>query len=115
MKSSRHRAIASASRAGEAEAAPGAGSRTDEDRRHHRACVQRADRSGRRAHALIVTHAVTLDAADDRQLEPMAEAARKALGADSSNLVADTGYSNGELRVAKTPGSSHRCLRHVRS
>jgi Transposase domain (DUF772) len=47
-------------------------------------------------HALIVTHAVTLDAADNRSLEPMAEAARKALGADSLNIVADTGYSNGE-------------------
>lgn len=29
-------------------------------------------------HAPIVTHAVTLDAADNRQLEPMAEAAKKA-------------------------------------
>jgi transposase len=47
-------------------------------------------------HALIVTHAVTLDAADNRSLEPMAQAARKALGADSLNIVADTGYSNGE-------------------
>lgn len=47
-------------------------------------------------HALIVTHAVVLDAADNRQLEPMAEAAKKVLGADRLNLVADTGYSNGE-------------------
>ena len=47
-------------------------------------------------HALIVAHAVTLDAADNRQLEPMAEAAKKALGAESLNIVADTGYSNGE-------------------
>jgi len=47
-------------------------------------------------HALIVAHAVTLDAADNRQLEPMAEAAQKALGAESVNIVADTGYSNGE-------------------
>ncbi|HMF64043.1 MAG TPA: IS1182 family transposase [Edaphobacter sp.] len=47
-------------------------------------------------HALVVTHAVTLDAADNRSLEPMAEAAKKALGADSLNIIADTGYSNGE-------------------
>jgi len=47
-------------------------------------------------HALIVAHAVTLDAADNRQLEPMAEAAKKALEADTLNIVADAGYSNGE-------------------
>jgi transposase len=47
-------------------------------------------------HALIVTHAVTLDAADNRQLQPMAEAAGKALGSEVLNIVADTGYSNGE-------------------
>jgi transposase len=47
-------------------------------------------------HALIVAHAVTLDAGDNRQLEPMAEAAKKALGADTLNIVADAGYSNGE-------------------
>jgi transposase len=47
-------------------------------------------------HALIVAHAVILDAADNRQLEPMAQAAKKALEADSLNIVADAGYSNGE-------------------
>jgi transposase len=47
-------------------------------------------------HALIVAHEVTLEAADNRQLEPMAEAARQALGADRLNIVADKGYSNGE-------------------
>jgi transposase len=47
-------------------------------------------------HALIVAHAVTLDAGDNRCLEPMAEAAKKALGADRLNIVADAGYSNGE-------------------
>jgi transposase len=46
-------------------------------------------------HALIVSHAVTLDAADNRQLEPMAQAARKALAAEQLNIVADAGYSNG--------------------
>jgi IS5 family transposase len=48
-------------------------------------------------HSLIVTHAVTLDAADHRCLLPMAEAASAALGKPATlNVVADTGYSNGE-------------------
>jgi transposase len=47
-------------------------------------------------HALIVTHAVVLDAADNRQLRPMAEAAKQALEVGRLNIVADTGYSNGE-------------------
>lgn len=47
-------------------------------------------------HALIVAHAVTLDAADNRCLEPMAEAAQKALESDRFNIVADAGCSNGE-------------------
>lgn len=47
-------------------------------------------------HALIVAHAVVLDAADSRCLRPMAEAAKKALGVDSFQIVADAGYSNGE-------------------
>ncbi len=51
-------------------------------------------------HALIVAHAITLDAADNRQLEPMAEAARQALETDSFHVVADAGYSNGEQAEA---------------
>ncbi|MGB6472365.1 MAG: IS1182 family transposase [Candidatus Acidiferrales bacterium] len=47
-------------------------------------------------HALIVTHAVTLEAGDNGQLQPMAEAAKRALGAESLRVVADAGYSNGE-------------------
>jgi transposase/IS5 family transposase len=47
-------------------------------------------------HALIVAHAVTLDAGDNGQLQPMAEAAKKALGVESLRVVADGGYSNGE-------------------
>jgi transposase len=47
-------------------------------------------------HALIVAHDVVLDAADNRCLQPMAEAAKAALGRDTSNVVADAGYSNGE-------------------
>jgi len=46
-------------------------------------------------HALIVAHSVVLDAGDNRCLEPMAEAAKKALDADTFNIVADAGYSNG--------------------
>lgn len=46
-------------------------------------------------HALIVAHDVVLDAGDNRCLEPMAEAAKKALAADGFNIVADAGYSNG--------------------
>jgi transposase len=48
-------------------------------------------------HALIVAHAVTLDVADSRCLEPMAEAARQALDRPATlNIIADAGYSNGE-------------------
>jgi transposase len=47
-------------------------------------------------HALIVAHAVVLDASDIRCLKPMAEAAKKALEVNSFNVVADAGYSNGE-------------------
>jgi transposase/IS5 family transposase len=47
-------------------------------------------------HALIVAHAVILDAADSRCLQPMAEAAKRALGVDNFQIVADAGYSNGE-------------------
>jgi transposase len=47
-------------------------------------------------HALIVAHAVVLDAGDNHCLEPMAEAARQALGNTAFHIVADAGYSNGE-------------------
>ena len=48
-------------------------------------------------HALIVAHNVTLDGADSRCLEPMAEAAYEALDRPATlNIVADAGYSNGE-------------------
>jgi transposase len=47
-------------------------------------------------HALIVAHAVVLDASDIRCLKPMAEAAKQAIAAESFNVVADAGYSNGE-------------------
>lgn len=47
-------------------------------------------------HALIVAHAVVLDAYDIRCLQPMAEAAKRAIEMDSFKVVADAGYSNGE-------------------
>ena len=47
-------------------------------------------------HALIVAHAVVLDASDIRCLRPMAEAAKEALESESFKVVADAGYSNGE-------------------
>ena len=48
-------------------------------------------------HALIVAHAITLNAGDTNCLEPMAKAARKALDSSASiNIIADKGYSNGE-------------------
>lgn len=47
-------------------------------------------------HALIVAHAVVTDASDIRCLRPMAEAAKRAIEADSFRAVADAGYSNGE-------------------
>jgi transposase len=48
-------------------------------------------------HALIVAHAITLNAGDSDCLEPMAEAARKALESSAPiNILADKGYSNGE-------------------
>jgi hypothetical protein len=47
-------------------------------------------------HALIVAHAVVLDASDIRCLKPMAAAAKHALELETFNVVADAGYSNGE-------------------
>lgn len=46
-------------------------------------------------HGVIVAHAVTEEATDNRSLQPMAEAAREALGANTLRVVADAGYSNG--------------------
>jgi transposase len=47
-------------------------------------------------HALIIAHAVVVDASDIRCLRPMAEAAKEALEVDSFKVVVDAGYSNGE-------------------
>lgn len=52
------------------------------------------------AHGLIITHAVTDAAADNRQLQPMAEAAAAVLAQNALNVVADAGYSNGEQTAA---------------
>jgi transposase len=47
-------------------------------------------------HALIVAHEVVLDPADNRCLQPMAQAAKAVLEISSFNVLADAGYSNGE-------------------
>jgi len=47
-------------------------------------------------HALIVAHAIVLNAGDNGQLHPMAEAAKQMLQVDSLHVVADAGYSNGQ-------------------
>jgi hypothetical protein len=47
-------------------------------------------------HALILAHAVTAHTVDNRQLRPTAEAARDALQAQTLDVLADAGYSNGE-------------------
>lgn len=53
-------------------------------------------------HALIVVQQVTDQAADNRSLQPMADAAKAAVGepAQTLNVIADAGYSNGEQAEA---------------
>jgi transposase len=53
-------------------------------------------------HALIVVQQGTDQAADNRSLQPMAEAAKAAVGepAQTLNVIADAGYSNGEQAEA---------------
>jgi transposase len=57
-------------------------------------------------HALIVAHEVTTEATDNRSLQPMAEAAKKAVGdPDTVHVVADAGYSNGkQARMCEEQG-----------
>jgi len=45
---------------------------------------------------LVVHHELTNEATDKRSLLPMASAAKEVLGAETLNVVADTGYSNGQ-------------------
>lgn len=47
-------------------------------------------------HGLILHHEVTQEASDNRQLAPMAQAAKAVLEQDALVVVADAGYSNGE-------------------
>ncbi len=64
-------------------------------------------------HALIVAQQVTDQAGDNRSLQPMAEAAQAATGgpAQSINVVADAGYSNGEQAEAcELKASCRMCL-----
>ena len=53
-------------------------------------------------HALIVVQQVTDQAADNRSLQPMAEAAKAVVSgpAQTLNVIADAGYSNGEQAEA---------------
>lgn len=48
------------------------------------------------ATGLIVAHAVTTEATDNRSLEPMAQKAREVVDAEALHVVADAGYSNGK-------------------
>lgn len=48
------------------------------------------------ANKLIVAHEVTNQGNDHQQLYPMASAAKQSLQVDKLNVVADTGYTNGE-------------------
>jgi transposase len=50
--------------------------------------------------ALIVAHDVTSEATDNRSLEPMAKAAKEALGVQTLKVAADAGYSSGEQAAA---------------
>ncbi len=61
-------------------------------------------------HALIVAHAVTLDAGDNRQLEPMAQAAKAVLETDSFHVrsVRVTPTAS-RRRDAKPPGCCRMC------
>jgi transposase len=51
-------------------------------------------------YGLIIAHAITDETTDNRQLQPMGEAARAALAQDRLNIVADAGYSNGKQAAA---------------
>src|SRR5207245_9082335 len=52
-------------------------------------------------HALIVVQKVTRESNDTRSLQPMAEAAKMAVGEPQRmNVIADAGYSNGEQAEA---------------
>jgi transposase len=53
------------------------------------------------ANKLIVAFELTNEGNDERQLQPMAEAAKAALGVECLTVIADTGYSNG--------GQGERC------
>ena len=47
-------------------------------------------------HKLIAAFDLTNECNDERQLLPMAQQAKQALGVETLTVVADTGYSNGE-------------------
>jgi transposase len=51
-------------------------------------------------HKLVVHHELTNESNDARSLQPMATAAKEALNAQTLNVVADAGYSNGQQAQA---------------
>jgi transposase len=51
-------------------------------------------------HALVIAHEVTSEVTDNRSLQPMAQAAKEALGVESIKVAADAGYSSGEQAAA---------------
>lgn len=51
-------------------------------------------------HGLVVAHEVTSEATDNRSLEPMAKAAKEAVGRETLKVVADAGYSSAEQAAA---------------
>lgn len=56
------------------------------------------------AHGLIVAHEVHADAGDNRSLQPMAEAARDALGVQTLDVIANAGYSSGAQAALEAQG-----------
>ena len=58
---------------------------------------------------LILHHAVTHEATDNRMLHPMAEATKQVLGRDTLTVVADAGYSSGVQAAAGEAGDITAC------
>lgn len=57
--------------------------------------------------AMIVAHSLVNEASDNRQLQPMAEAAAEALQAKTLDVLADAGYSNGAQTAALEAQGMH--------
>lgn len=66
-------------------------------------------------HHLIITHAVTDEATDNRSLKPMAESAARILKRRAFTILADAGYSNGEQAAELESGGIIACIPANRS